>query len=336
MTDLDPLLHEAMSRVRGPVDARPSLIDVRRRARRHNRRRMTATVGVVACTGVATAALIIRRDSAGTAGVASAPVDSVADGDSTSTVFVQQGGPTTTVFGSASLTITASAVWDALWNARYDPSGGGLVVEPADQAAAEVMPTPEQFGCTTQECRAMYNYVIWHELALQLGFASVPHMQDMNSGIDFSQPPREGDVLQSVFSSFSTPPTMDPNNETPTTISVYEGVVLIDAGAPAGAMEACLPAVAGLQPHDRAGLRQDRRADHGDAGRRQHGPGDRRRRRVRHRWTRHLGSVLHRNPDRRDGRSGDRPRLLRSRRRCRWNCGHDGNDIDIARLIHCR
>ena len=80
MTDLDPLLHEAMARVRGPVDARPSLTDVRRRARRHNRRRMTATVGVVACTGVATAALIIRRDSAGTTGVASAPADTDVDG----------------------------------------------------------------------------------------------------------------------------------------------------------------------------------------------------------------------------------------------------------------
>jgi hypothetical protein len=34
---------------------------------------MTATVGVVACTGVATAALIIRRDSAEKSGVASAP-----------------------------------------------------------------------------------------------------------------------------------------------------------------------------------------------------------------------------------------------------------------------
>jgi len=237
MTDLDPLLHDAMSHVRGPVDARPSLTDVRRRARRHNRRRMTATVGVVACTGVAAAALIIRRDSAGTSSVASAPLDSVADGDGTSTVFVQQGGPTTTVFGMPALTITASAVWDALFNARFDPSGGGLVVEPADQAAADVMPTPEQFGCTTPECQAMYNYVVWHEIAVELGFSSVQQMQQMNLSIDVSQLPREGDVIQSIFG--PTPPqtTVDPNNETATTISVFDGVVLIDGGAPAGAME---------------------------------------------------------------------------------------------------
>jgi hypothetical protein len=237
MTDLDPLLHDAMSRVRGPVDARPSLTDVRRRARRHNRRRMTATVGVVACTGVATAALIVRRDSTGNSGVASAPAGTVADGDGTSTVYLPALGPTTTVFGLPALTITASAVWDALWNARYDPSGAGLVVEPADQAAADVMPTPEQFGCTSPECRAMYNYVVWHEIAVQLGFSSVRQMQDVNPSLDLSQPPREGDVVQSIFGDAATPPTMDPNNETPTTISVFDGVVLIDGGAPAGAME---------------------------------------------------------------------------------------------------
>ena len=78
MNDLDPLLHDAMARVRGPVDARPSLTDVRRRARRRNRRRMTATVGVVACTGVATAALIIRRDSTEKSGVASAFASTIA------------------------------------------------------------------------------------------------------------------------------------------------------------------------------------------------------------------------------------------------------------------
>src|SRR5215203_2029344 len=109
MTDLDPLLHDAMAQVRGPVDPRPSLTDVRRRARRHNRRRMTATVGVVACTGVATAALIIRRDAAGEPGVASASLDA---GDAS----------TTTTFGLSALTITPPAVWDALFNARYDPS----------------------------------------------------------------------------------------------------------------------------------------------------------------------------------------------------------------------
>ena len=204
MTDLDPLLRDAMARVRRPIDSRPSLTDVRRRARRRDRRRITATVGAVACTGVATAALIVRRDSTlavpcrlahrptrWTSGVHDVPA---------------RWCPTTTVYGLSSLTITPRTVWDALWNARYDPSGTGLVVAPADQAAADVMPTPEQFGCTTPECAAMYNYVVWHEIAVQLGFGDVEMMQATNPAIDFSQPPVEGDVLQSVFSSFSDPP----------------------------------------------------------------------------------------------------------------------------------
>src|SRR6478672_8193677 len=165
MTDLDPLLHDAMARVHDPVDARPSLTDVRRRARRHNRRRMTATVGVVACTGVAAGALIIRRDAdTSTSGSA---VDS--GDDQTATTALLSDVTTTTTFGLPAMTITPSAVWDALFNARFDPSGAGLVVEPADQAAADVMPTPEQLGCTSTECRAMFTYVVWHEIANTLG-----------------------------------------------------------------------------------------------------------------------------------------------------------------------
>ncbi|HZX54174.1 MAG TPA: hypothetical protein VFE86_05815 [Ilumatobacteraceae bacterium] len=239
MTDLDPLLHDAVARVRGPIDSRPSMTDVRRRARRRNRRRMTATVGVVACTGVATAALIVRRDSVGPS--AAAPVaDDSSSAAPTSTVNPLDQGSTTTTFGLPSLTITASKVWDALFNARYDPSGAGLVVAPADQAAADVMPTPDQFGCTSPECAAMFNYVVWHEIAVELGFSSIQQMQAMNSGIDFSQPPREGDVVASIFGSAgdgTATTSIDPNNETPTTISLFDGVVLIDAGAPAGAME---------------------------------------------------------------------------------------------------
>ena len=40
MNDIDPLLHEAMANVKGPVDLHPSVSDVHRRARRHYRRRM--------------------------------------------------------------------------------------------------------------------------------------------------------------------------------------------------------------------------------------------------------------------------------------------------------
>jgi hypothetical protein len=71
-------------------------------------------------------------------------------------------------------------------------------------------------------------------------------MQSANPNIDFSVPPVDGDVVQSN-SSFSAVPAIgdasttttsnDPNNETPTTISLFDGVVLIDGGAPAGAMD---------------------------------------------------------------------------------------------------
>lgn len=237
MIDIDPLLHDAMARVRGPVDARPSLTDIRRRARRHNRRRMAATAGVVACTGVATAALIIRRDSDAPSTAGSAPAEAV-DAGPTSTVYLPSDFSTTTAYGLPAMTVTASAVWDALWNARFDPSGVGLVVAPADQAAADVMPTPEQFGCTAPECRAMYNYVIWHEFAVELGFFNVEQMQSANPTIDFSVPPRDGDVLQTLSGiDFGSTTTTNPNDQTATTLGFFDGVILIDGGAPAGAME---------------------------------------------------------------------------------------------------
>jgi hypothetical protein len=205
MTDLDPLLRDAMARVRGPVNARPSLTDVRRRARRHNRRRMAATAGLVACTGVATAAVIIRRDSIDP--VASSQSEPL-DGGATSTVY-EPGvfGSTTTMYGLPTMTVTASAVWDALWNARYDPAGAALVVEPADPADTSEMPTPDQFGCTSDECRAMFNYVVWHEIAKELGFPDVRSMQDANPNIDFSVPPVDGDVLQTISSIVDGPTT---------------------------------------------------------------------------------------------------------------------------------
>ena len=244
MNDLDPILREAMTRVRGPIEARPSLSDVRRRARRRNRRRMAVTAGVVACTGVATTALIIRRDSAGP----SAAGQSDRTDAPVATTIYQPGAnqTTTTTYGLPTMTITSSSVWDALWNARYDPAGAALAIEPADQAAADVMPTPEQFGCTSAECRAMYNYVIWHEIAGELGFFDVSAMQTFNPAIDFSQPPREGDVLQSAYSSLVSPTTS--NLYTTTTFGIFEGILLIDGGAPAGAMDDAMQRLTGFNP----------------------------------------------------------------------------------------
>ena len=206
MSDLDPLLREAMASVKRPIDARPSISDVHRRARRHNRRRMAATAGAVACTGVAAAALVIRRDATDltTSSQPESAEQAVAEEIPPTTYMLL--GTTTSVYGLSEMTVRSSTVWDALWNARFDPSGAALAIEPADQAAADVMPTPEQFGCTSDECRMMFTYVVWHEIARTLGFGDVRHMQEMNPAIDFSQPPREGDVVQTAYSSFSEPP----------------------------------------------------------------------------------------------------------------------------------
>ena len=105
-------------------------------------------------------------------------------------------------------TIDAFFVWDALSNIRSDPSAAGLVY-PTDDVNSDQMPTAEMFGCTTQGCGAMFNYVVWHEIARVLGFYGVPEMQEMNPGIDFGQPPHAGDVLQSVYSSYAGLPAGD-------------------------------------------------------------------------------------------------------------------------------
>jgi len=100
------------------------------------------------------------------------------------------------------------------------------------------------FGCTTQECGAMFNYMVWNEISRALGFFDVPQMQGINPGIDFGQPPHTGDVLQSVYS-YAGPPTTIPastivitgDQTTTTMLGIFDGIMLIDGGAPAGAME---------------------------------------------------------------------------------------------------
>ena len=242
MNDIDPLLHEAMANVKGPVDLHPSVSDVHRRARRHYRRRMAATAGAVACTGVATAALIIRRDST------SVSVSSATDSSDlvvASTTYPPFVGGSTTVPVAAQMTIDAFFIWDALANIRSDPSAAGLMY-PTDDTNADQMPTAEMFGCTTQGCAAMFNYVVWHEIARVLGFYGVPEMQELNPGVDFGHLPRAGDVLQSSYSyagplgvapAVTTPVSGNGNENTTTTLSLFDGIMLIDGGAPAGAME---------------------------------------------------------------------------------------------------
>lgn len=72
MTDLDPLLREAMSSVPGPVNTMPSLSDVRRRVRRHNRRRATAMVGAVGVPSLLGVALLLRHQGSVTGTAAGA------------------------------------------------------------------------------------------------------------------------------------------------------------------------------------------------------------------------------------------------------------------------
>src|SRR3954451_8988104 len=110
MTDLDPMLREAMSRVPRPTDARPSLTDVRRRARRRNHRRMAATAGALACAGVATTALIIRRDVPEQS--ATGAVDSVVAENGTTTIV--SGAVPTTLYTLIEMTVTPARVWAAL------------------------------------------------------------------------------------------------------------------------------------------------------------------------------------------------------------------------------
>ncbi len=101
--------------------------------------------------------------------------------------------------------VDPSLVWNALSYLQFDPSAAGLAY-PTDGVDVDQMPTAEMFGCVTAECGAMFNYIVWHEIARALGFYDVQQMQSMNSGIDFAQLPREGDVLQSVFGGFGGPP----------------------------------------------------------------------------------------------------------------------------------
>jgi hypothetical protein len=252
MNDIDPLLRDAMASVKRPVGLHPSVSDVHRRARRHYRRRMVATAGAVACAGVATTALIIRRDSAHFS--ASSPAGS---SEVVATTYPPFDGGSTTTFVTPQQTIDASFVWGALSNVQFDPSASGLVY-PASSVNVDVMPTAEMFGCTTQECGAMFNYIVWHEIARVLGFFDVPQMQGMNPGTDFGQPPSAGDVLQSVYSSYSGGPATtttipastiyvpgDGVNETPTTLGIFDGIILIDGGAPDGAMEDAYQRLAG-------------------------------------------------------------------------------------------
>jgi len=123
--------------------------------------------------------------------------------------------PTTTLLipPSAHRTIDAPLVWDALANLEADPSATQMELVPVpDDVDRGQMPTAKMFGCTTDACATLFNYVVWHQIASMLGFFDVQQMRDMNSGIDFSLLPQEGEVLQTVYSSFAGPPPPNPGD----------------------------------------------------------------------------------------------------------------------------
>lgn len=89
----------------------------------------------------------------------------------------------------------------------------------------------------------MFTYVVWHEFALMLGYGGdIRSMQAMNPNVDFSVPPTES---TSLVTAYSPPVATTYPNDTSTTLSMFEGVVLLDAGAPAGAMEDAYQRLAG-------------------------------------------------------------------------------------------
>ena len=220
MTDLDPLLRETLARVGPPTDARPSLADVHRRARRHSRRRLAVAAGGLACAGLVATALVVRTDSpvSNGAGPSQLPSSTSSAPESTTSGPMQR-GPVTTLYPLPTSTITPALAWYAMWNARHDPAGLAIAFEPPDQAAAGVMPSPEDFDCVTDPCRALFNYVEWHEIARLLGFHDVSEMQAANPTIDFSLPPHEGDDLQSGDGTEPSPET-SPVQEVPTSTSI--------------------------------------------------------------------------------------------------------------------
>ncbi|MEY2580305.1 MAG: hypothetical protein QOE09_154 [Ilumatobacteraceae bacterium] len=198
MTDLDPMLREAFDRAGRSAGAEPSLADVIRRSLRRSRRRLAIAAGAMVCAGLAATALVIPRDSQVSNGAdQQAPSTTLSAVASTTTSNPQPVTSAATVYPAPTLTLRPDIVWYALWNARHDLSGVALRLEPPDEAATKSMPTPEQFDCRTDACRALFNYVEWHEIARLLGFLDVTEMQASNPEIDFSQSPHEGDVLQS-------------------------------------------------------------------------------------------------------------------------------------------
>jgi hypothetical protein len=256
MTDLDDTLRAAMRTARRPIDTRPSLSDVRRRARRRNRRRMTAVAGSLGVLGVAATGLALRREGPSH----QLSLDDGTDVPSTTLNFDSM--PTTTlgVMESSPITITPTMVWDAL---------GAIGIHPADETAAAAMPTPEQTGCTGDACRPMFAYVVWNEIARSLGFGDAQSLASANPNLDLATPPVDGQTLQmggfvpvpttvivgtapaTTVLSETAPATTAPASEgeggaTTTTNVSFDGVILIDAGAPSGAMDDVYERLAGF------------------------------------------------------------------------------------------
>jgi hypothetical protein len=169
---------------------------------------------------VATTALIIRRDS-----TAPARVGDV--GEAASTTYVPGVASTTiSIPGVTETNVSAGLVWNAL---------SAIGIAPADETEAATMPTPDLIGCTSDICRPMFAYVVWHEIARALGFGDVFAMQELNPNVDFGVPPVDGQVLQTSYS--SVVPTTWPATTTTGPNGERSFVVLVNSGAPDGAVD---------------------------------------------------------------------------------------------------
>jgi hypothetical protein len=206
MTELDPLLREAMARVSHPVAPRPSISDIHRRARRHNRRRMTAMAAALACTGAATTALIIRRDAAGTAA-------GVPGGNSTTTNSAPALNPSTTWYGSPTSIYSSFPIGQSVPEAvEVTAELLGEAVFAADEAApfsvGQVL-TDQQISDLVEYVRSfvdggwnggdgqpvlMRASLLWSAIGSYFGL-SFDELTAMNPGVNFANPPQRGEVI---------------------------------------------------------------------------------------------------------------------------------------------
>ena len=249
MTDLDPLLREAMARVRGPIDARPSLTDVRRtRPPPQPHRRMAAVGGRWRAPAWPPPALIIRRDGSGRPQPAARPTPRRPNSRRPPTTFDlpairhhHDGG-----VRRADGHDHGPVVWDALSSsARQRSAGVARRCRAAGSAAADddadrrTVRLHTRLSAGHVHLRRMARDRQEHRLRRCRGDAGdEPEHRLLDPA---RRGRRAGDA---VLAPRRRRPTRTATSHRPT-ISVTSGVMLIDGGAPAGAMDDAYQRLAG-------------------------------------------------------------------------------------------